>query len=184
MSNAPIEYFTISELPDKPMFFCERRQATLQVASCAAQWQLANKNNNPECSRQCQTCPIGAYHSGEGDVTMSKLRGVEICSRCQRVGLRLIGHDVCVSCWNRQREVLVGKNARGKKPQNHPPLLPVALNVKVGGNVRVIRKQYATSIDELIIGQLRDNTRQVYFGLQVRMPSGLLPVPVQGELFK
>jgi hypothetical protein len=47
----------------------------------------------------------------------------------------------------------------------------------------VVRKQRATSVNELVIGQLRDNTSQVFFAMQVRRPDGRLLVPVQGELF-
>jgi len=179
----PIEYFTVPELPGKPMFHCTRRSASLQVASCAALWTQTNNNKSPECSQLCKSCPIGAHHAGEGDIAQSSLCGIPICSRCQRTGLRLIGHDICVSCWNRERECVIGKNARGRKPLNHPPLVPHAVTVMTGGNVVTVRKQRAVSVDELIIGALRDNTRQVYFGLRVVRPDGYGVVPVQGELF-
>ena len=88
-----------------------------------------------------------------------------------------------MSCWNRERELVIGRNARGRKPLNHPPLVPVAVNVRVDGEVHVVRKQRATSVNELVIGQLRDNKSQVFFAMQVRRPDGRLLVPVQGELF-
>ena len=135
----PIEYFTLPELPGKPMFHCARRSASLQVSSCAALWSQTNNNKSPECSQLCKSCPIGAHHAGEGDIAQSSLCGIPICSRCQRTGLRLIGHDICVSCWNRERECVIGRNARGRKPLNHPPLVPHAVTVMTGGNVVTVR---------------------------------------------
>jgi hypothetical protein len=176
-----IEYFTIPELPDKPMFRCERRNATLQVASCASMWKAANSKCNAESNISCRTCPLGAVHAGEGDAVMSHLRGVEICSRCHRVGMRLIGGDICVSCWNRAREVIVGKNARGRKPLNHPPIVPHAITVLTGKSLVTIKRAYAISTDELIIAALRDSTRQVYFSFHINGMQN--NVPLQGELF-
>ena len=179
----PIEYFILPELPDKPCFYCARRNATLQVATCAAQWKQANSRARSECSHQCQTCPVGAQHAGEGDVTMSHLRGKEICARCFRVGLRLIAGDICVSCWNRQREVFIGTNARGKKPTNHPPITSYRAGMMCGNKVTLIKRAHATSNEELIVAALRDNTRQVFFGLQLTGTNTEYTIPRQGELF-
>lgn len=174
------EYFTIPQLPDRPMFKCERRDATLQVSSCASQWKAANSKANPECNMSCRSCPIGAMHAGEGDVHMSQLRGIEICSRCHRVGMRLVSGDICVSCWNRQREVLVGKNARGRKPMNHPPIQPMQITYVCGQEVLTLKRQHAVCAEELVIAALRDSTRQVFFGFSGQ--TSVYPVPVQGEL--
>ncbi|EPT1451880.1 hypothetical protein ACVOZ6_003468 [Escherichia coli] len=178
-----IDYFTLPELPDKPCFYCTRRNATLQVATCAAQWKLANSRARSECSHQCQTCPVGAVHAGEGELTMSHLRGKEICARCHRVGLRLISGDICVSCWNRQREVFIGTNARGKRPTNHPPITPYRAAILCGNRVTLIKRAHATSNEELMVAALRDNTRQVFFGLQLTGTNTEQRIPVQGELF-
>ncbi|EBA6160022.1 hypothetical protein H8U31_001377 [Salmonella enterica] len=178
-----IDYFTLPELPDRPCFYCTRRNATLQVASCAMQWKQANSRARSECSHQCQTCPVGAVHAGEGELTMSHLRGKEICARCFRVGLRLISGDICVSCWNRQREYYLGVNARGKSPVNHPQIVSIRAAVFVGGEVKLIKRARAVSTEELIVAALRDNTRQVYFGLQLTGTNTDRRIPVQGELF-
>ncbi|ECZ5235278.1 hypothetical protein AH156_20000 [Salmonella enterica subsp. enterica serovar Enteritidis] len=177
-----IEYFTLPELPDRQCFNCTRRNATLQVATCAAQWKQANSRARSECSHQCQTCPIGALHAGEGELTMSHLRGKEICARCHRVGLRLISGDICVSCWNRQREVFIGTNARGKKPTNHPPITAFRAAIYCGGKITLIKRAHAISTDELMVAALRDNTRQVFFGLQLTGTDCEDRIPVQGEL--
>lgn len=178
-----VEYFTIPELPDRPMFRCERRNATLQVDSCATIWRAANAKGGAECNAMCRTCPLGAMHAGEGDVVVSQLRGKEICSRCNREGMRLVAGDICVSCWNRQREVIVGKNARGKKPMNHPAIGPRAISIMTGGKVISIKRQHAVCTEELVIAALRDSPRQVFFGFKARGGNGRVLVPVQGELF-
>lgn len=178
-----IEYFTLPELPDRLYFDCTRRNARLQVASCAAQWKQANSRARSECSHQCQTCPVGAMHAGEGELTMSHLRGKEICARCHRVGLRLISGDICVSCWNRQREVFIGVNARGKKPSNHPRITAFRAAIQCGGKITLIKRVHAISTEELMVAALRDNTRQVYFGLQLTGTCTEQRIPVQGELF-
>lgn len=178
-----VEYFTIAELPDRPMFRCERRNATLQVESCAAIWKAANSKSSSECNAMCRTCPIGAVHAGEGDAVMSQLRGQEICSRCHRIGMRLIGGDICVSCWNRQREVIIGKNARGRKPLNHPPVSPHAITIMTGNKLVSIKRQHAICTEELVISALRDSPRQVFFGFHASGGVSRVPIPVQGELF-
>lgn len=176
-----VEYFELPELPGKQMFRCERRNATLQVASCASMWKQANSKSTAECNMTCRTCPLGAVHAGEGDAVMSQLRGIEICSRCHRVGMRLIRGDICVSCWNRAREVLVGKNARGRKPLNHPPIVPHEITVLTGKKVTTIKRQHAICTEELVIAALRDSTRQVFFGFHASGQTCI--APVQGELF-
>lgn len=176
-----VEYFELPELPGKQMFRCERRNATLQVASCASMWKQANSKSTIECNMTCRTCPLGAVHAGEGDVQMSHLRGIEICSRCHRVGMRLISGDICVSCWNRAREVLVGKNARGRKPLNHPPIVPHEITVLSGKKLVTIKRKHAICTEELVIAALRDSTRQVFFGFHGHAHAHI--VPVQGELF-
>lgn len=177
-----IEYFTIPELPDRPMFRCDRRNATLQVASCAAIWKTANSKHCNDCSSVCRTCPIGAVHAGEGDAVMSKLRGKEICSRCHREGMRLIGGDICVSCWNRQREVIIGKNARGRKPLNHPPIAPHAITFRTGNDLVRIERPHAICTEELVISALRDSTRQVFFGFRVNRDGVGMEMTAQGEI--
>ncbi len=178
-----IDYLTFPELPGKLCFYCTRRNATLQVTACATQWKLANNKAHNGYSHQCQTCSVGALHAGEGELTMSQLRGKQICARCFRVGMRLIGGDLCVSCWNRQREVFIGINARGNKPIKHPPISPFRAAILCGNKVIQIKRNHAISNDELIVATLRDSTRQVFFGLQLTGTNTEQKIPVQRELF-
>jgi len=69
-----------------------------------------------------------------------------MCVRCERreFGLRLLSDMLCVSCWNRQSEVLKGRNARGCAPLKFKPLniydydddlIVVARNVDEAGRI-------------------------------------------------
>jgi hypothetical protein len=55
---------------------------------------------------------------------------MNICPRCRRGGSRMIGGRLCVSCWNREREVKIGRNAKNTRPQL--VLEPRRLGVVIG----------------------------------------------------
>ena len=160
-----VEYFENPLLPGKPMFRCDRLSASLQVASCAGMWNEANAGGHPpERLFRCLQCPLGAEHAGVGDANMSPLRGTTICSRCHRTDLRLIGGNVCVSCQNRAYEWLKGKNAKGKAPVKHPPLVRRSVRYVCGGEVRVLARNLTASSDELVVELLRDSPKRVVIG--------------------
>jgi hypothetical protein len=182
MQAKGIEYFSYPELPDRVMFACERMRANLQVDACAGMWQEANGKTPPERLAMCKTCPVGACHAGEDAFDVSALRGTGLCARCHRGGFRLVGGDICVSCWNRAREVIKGCNRRGKEPLNHPPLNARSIRVMVDGAPVVIRREHSCSTDELVVAALRDSTRQPLFGFYAA-PNKNVPISVQGELF-
>lgn len=160
-----VEYFEISELPGKRMFRCERLTASLQVTACAGMWREANADGHaPERLFRCQKCPLGAEHAGVADANMSPLRGSSVCARCHRTDLRLIGGNVCVSCYNRQREVAVGRNAKGKPPVKCAPLERRTVRYVCGGQVRMLTRLLTASADELVIELLRDQPKRVILG--------------------
>lgn len=181
MQSSNVEYFTYPEMPDRPMFRCEPMRATLQVQKCAEMWREANGKTPPERLAKCRNCPIGAAHAGEASFEVSVLRGSGICSRCHRGGMRLIGGDICVSCWNRQREVIRGFNAKGKPPKHHPAMEARVIRVLSGGQLITIKREHSINTEELVVAALRDCTRQAFFGFHAAR--GGIPVPVQGELF-
>lgn len=75
----------------------------------------------------------------------------------------MVGNHICVSCWNRQREYLIGKNRRGVKPKFHPELFDAQVSILCGGVVKAVRMP-AASVKELIVSCIRDNAKQVIFG--------------------
>jgi len=177
-------YFTYPELPDRLMFECTSHKATLTVDACKGMWTEANGRTPPDRLALCRRCPLGAQHAGLQSFHVSKLRGTGICSRCHRGGMRLVRQDICVSCWNRERELLIGKNAKGRPPRLHQPVARRTIRILNGDQIQVIKRDTSLSTDELVVAALRDSTRQVYFGFHAKMPpAGNTQAPIQGSLF-
>lgn len=175
-----IEYFTIPELgEDRPLFRCEALRATMQVSSCKERWEQANAKNAPERLDRCRGCTIGAAHAGVGDATSSPLFSSGICSRCHRKGLRLVGNDKCVSCWNREREYLLGRNAKGAEPKLHPRLVRLEATVMIGKRVATVKRERAVDMTEVVVARLRDESKRVLFAFSSKALSGW----AQQELF-
>jgi hypothetical protein len=177
-----LEYFTIPELPDVQMFSCERHKATLRVDACKGMWLEANGRTPPERLAKCRNCPFGARHAGFETFHVSTLKGSGICSRCHRTGMRLVRGDICVSCWNREREFLIGKNAKGRPPKLHPDVALRTIRFRNGDQIDRIKREHSVSLEELMVAALRDSHRQVFFGFNAGPPPAM-SVPIQGELF-
>jgi hypothetical protein len=173
-----MEYFELPELPGKPMFKCDRLRASLQVSACSRSWSEAQRKGAPERFGQCRGCQIGAKHAGVAEATLSPIFAMRICARCHSGATRLICGHVCVSCYNRQREYLIGRNARGSKPITHPILHRLAVRYRTGGRLKTLRKANVVNTLELIVAALRDEPKQVTFS----MLSPRSPLP-QMELF-
>lgn len=144
-------------------FRCERMFATLSTTDCARMWRDAHYANS-ERRRQCRGCPLGAVHAGEPDANMCSIHNVLICSRCRNEVPRLIWGNICVSCRNREYEYVRGFNARGTALTKLKSLEPRQIRYIEGGAVRVRRVALTASVDELIVGTLRDSAKSVAFG--------------------
>lgn len=167
-----IDYFMIPELPDVQMFTCAKRRASLRVESCADMWREANQQRGtPERLDLCKNCQLGAEHAGVKDVSLSPLCGASICARCQISTKRLIKNHLCVSCYNREREFLIGKNSRGNKPIMHPLLYPLKIKILAGDVVEERKLDKAVNLTELVVAALRDVKKQVTFGFQSIAPN-------------
>lgn len=103
-------------------FQCARQKMTLTVAGCRRLWVSAQeKRPDPgEGRHSCLSCPIGAQHGGQAPAAAAASRASEalrrFCPGCSRPASRLIHGLHCVSCYNRRREIAVGKNAKGNPP--------------------------------------------------------------------
>jgi hypothetical protein len=115
-----MEVDTAKFLESARIFRRIRLRADLSMACCARNFQSAT-------AMTCVRCPVGQYHAGllSVDATQDSKRGASrwdsrpsgVCVRCGRQVLRLVrGHTICVSCYNREREVLHGANAKGARP--------------------------------------------------------------------
>jgi hypothetical protein len=115
-----MEVDTAKFLESARIFRCIRLRADLPMACCARNFQKAT-------AMACVRCPVGQYHAGllSIDAMQDSKRGASrwdsrpsgVCVRCGRQVWRLVrGHTICVSCYNREREVLHGANAKGSRP--------------------------------------------------------------------
>lgn len=103
---ALVQYMTIAGAPGR-YFECKPFRATLSTDRCASMWKAKRE--------QCLYCPIGAAHAGAPG--RMKTVGKCTCSRCHTESSRLMSSGICVSCYNRQREVAAGRNGKGVPPR-------------------------------------------------------------------
>lgn len=107
-------------VPGQRHFACEPlRASAISTAACAQQWAAAKLGS------ACQQCAIGRLHHADHNpgATASarrRLAGDRLrapCVRCDRTDLRIVsGLGLCISDFNRTREVLSGSNSKGTAP--------------------------------------------------------------------
>jgi hypothetical protein len=163
-----VSYLEDASAPGLKFFRCEPHRATLSMKGCAGRWIEAQVASGEASERltACRSCPIGAAHAGYAPVRYSPYFGTSICPRHGGGTTRMIGNRVCVSCYNRQREMKAGKNARGNKPvellQN--PLRALELRLEVDGTARRFRDRETSSSTETMVQVLRTTKGEIAFG--------------------
>jgi hypothetical protein len=128
-----VVYFDVPDIPGK--YFECARYGTMSVPSCVKNFNAAPLACKSGRLEGCIGCAAGAGHAGVNPSAagappppQSPLTYRTACLRCRRSGRdsssRLLGrmrlvrdHTICVSCYNREREVLHGANAKGAKPK-------------------------------------------------------------------
>lgn len=165
-----MEYFRIEGVVGKLYFRCEPYLATLSTEACADMWRKGNREGDEDRIR-CLRCPLGAKHAGERDASMSVLKSTLICGRCHRNASRLVYKHLCVSCYNREREILIGRNAKGSKPTRLKPLERRRLKYTEGDKVKTLELERSASVDELIVALLRDSDKHVRIGFSAEVPA-------------
>lgn len=110
----------------------------------------------------CSRCPLGALHAGGTHVQRSEHYGAAVCPRCGCGTTRMIGNRVCVSCYNREREVSSGKNARGNKPERLAAIHAIGLRLVVDRSFTPIESR-ATSTAEVVYQTLRTTKGSITF---------------------
>lgn len=168
-----VEYFSNPDLPGRSFFQCSRLRATLASTSCADMWRKANGGEDEGARGNCKLCPIGAVHAGEVAASMSPLKNTLTCARCHRGATRLIGKHVCVSCYNRAREFVLGRNAKGTAPIHAQKLSPRRVRYLLGDEVRIVSRQLTADTDELIVALLRDSRKKVVFAWDTTPPAAV-----------
>jgi hypothetical protein len=158
---------------DLPFFRCTPYRASLSTSACAGRWRAARDAKGAQADRfeKCRGCPIGAAHAGEAVITYSAYYDTSICPRCGIGGSRMIRGELCVSCYNRQRELLVGKNAKGTAPVKAARLQPHRIRVAVdGATVSDHVRPLAADTDEVMVSILRRTPGHVMFGFFGQSP--------------
>lgn len=186
---ADVHYVQDTAYPGLKFFRCEPHRATLTTKGCASRWREA-QDRDPVQVRQlpareqqaarakagcesragldvCRSCPIGAAHAGARHVQYSRIYGASICPRCMKGATRMIGGRVCVSCYNRARELAAGRNARGNAPVELLQRAPheIELRIEVDG-VSDRSRMVGVALSEVMIQTLRTTRGTVAFAFQ------------------
>ena len=171
-----VEYSVVVGVPGR-YFACPYGMGTLSSDSCSRSYQMSMSPIGLREGRRvtCRACPIGASHAGvPSDVaSASQFLGLGYCSRCVGDARRLIRGSICISCYNREREVLIGKNAKGSRPIYGKAVSSRTLSCVFDGRkvVQVRRMDKVTSRLEAFLSILRTESKAVclgWVGLPVR----------------
>lgn len=171
VTETVLQYFELDGglLPGVQHFVCDRYyNATLSTKSCSERWLIANEGSaedrQDERRRACVACPLGALHAQKSDVSTSLWKGSKRCGRCHTGATRLIHQHLCVSCYNREREYLIGKNAKGTAPKMHPPLHRRSVSFLTDGAVKTMSIEHTIGLEEVLFSVLRTEVKTVKFG--------------------
>jgi len=151
-------------------FHCPSGLGSLSVASCASNYELAMSQKGLKEGRRvtCRACPLGAHHAGvpSGTGSQSRFVGSLICARCQHEAARLIRGSICICCYNREREVLIGRNAKGGVPSRCRAVFPLVMACIMGDGQRVEVRRFdrVASMLEAKLSVLRAEARACAFG--------------------
>jgi hypothetical protein len=132
----------------------------LTAPSCASLWVKGRSlpSKSMESAVKCKGCAIGAANAGMPSELSRQIDATDqTCCRCHRAALKLLlGERLCVSCYNRQLEVLAGRNARGNVPVRHLPLIDCTASVCTAtGPPRTERVKNATCTSEALLAITR-----------------------------
>lgn len=160
------------------MMRCDRRGMTLSTAGCAKLWVSANPSDPAlrpkpwEGRAACVVCPTGAANAGcTQSPVAAAVEDIRVtCPRCERPTERMIRDRLCVSCYNREREALAGRNAKGGRPRLCGILHPASVVVIEPAGARVVRVSPVVSVAEVVIGLARRAVGPTAFGRLCRRP--------------
>ncbi len=93
---------------------------TLSEVSCANQYKAAQTKDWRYRLPHCVSCQIGAKNAGLEVGTPFQHKA--LCVRCGSGEGRMVMGRLCMSCYNREREWRLGKNAKGGVPREYRPL--------------------------------------------------------------
>lgn len=152
MKKIRVEYFAVAGFDGK-FFRCDH-YGTMAPGGCARNFTEAPEAIKRARLEHCIGCAVGQHHV---DPTAKARKPLpqrtafayrKICVRCRRGGAaddnRLIGRmrlvrngTMCVSCYNREREVVHGKNAKGARPKKWRDLFFVQIGWVADGGLNI-----------------------------------------------
>lgn len=169
-----VDYFAVEGF-DGQYFSC-KRYGTMTPAACAKNYDaapVASKNNGR--LEACVGCAVGAIHAGKPVTEKSMIVYRPVCLRCRKStssdGCRLVGRmrlvrhsTICVSCYNREREVIHGANAKGAAPKKWAGLYKPRL-AYVSENKTVMEQMSTPVVDwaEALLTVVRQGKRDLLF---------------------
>jgi len=106
-----VELFLCPSIPGK---------LTLSAVSCANQFKAAQTRDWRDRLPHCVQCQVGAGNAGVAIGAPFEKKSV--CVRCGSGEGRMVMGRYCMSCYNREREWRIGKNAKGGEPREYKPL--------------------------------------------------------------
>jgi hypothetical protein len=168
-----VEYSELASAPGLKMFECTPLKAKMAQTGCGARWREAQdaKGHAVDRLEPCRSCSIGAAHAGEVHVQYSRYYGAAICPACRRGAFRMINNRVCVSDYNRRREMKAGKNARGNKPAElmQKPLRTVEFMLIVDGEARLTQMDGCVDLFEAMLQTMRTTKGELAFAFAGRV---------------
>lgn len=111
--------YRVDLVPGQRYFQCSKLHAQLSTKACTENWRVAKHGAT------CFGCELGSMHHADHNPVASaqahrRATGSQTgtaCVRCGRTDLRIIAEvGLCISDFNRTREVERGRNGRGTKP--------------------------------------------------------------------
>jgi hypothetical protein len=150
-------YFEVDGIPGR--YFACARYGTMTPEACGKNFAAAPRAFRLSGRLEgCLNCPVGREHCAGAPVPEAaaapEIYYRPVCLRCRRDGkeegsrlisrMRLVRNQtICVSCFNREREVLLGANAKGAKPKKWQLYRPQVAYVR---DSRVMREAMATPV--------------------------------------
>jgi hypothetical protein len=119
----------------------------MSTAACAKNYKAAPADAKSGRLCGCIGCSVGSEHAGVS-IPAPGISDDVVCSRCLRsasqmressVGMRLVRGTICVSCYNREKEVIRGRNAKGTPPRKWARLFPAGIGYVSGGSFCVTK---------------------------------------------
>ncbi|MGF6771961.1 hypothetical protein P3T18_004449 [Paraburkholderia sp. GAS199] len=152
-----------TDLP--PAFHCRPLLADISAATCKTNF-LAHKGVS------CRGCAVGMMHAAVksrtaidalNDETLNRheramAKNSLSCTRCEKTShtntrlqgaMRLVKHaTICVSCFNREREVIKGENSKGSTPKKWGGLKPTTILIRKNAKLKRIDIGLTTGVSE------------------------------------